>query len=358
MEFHTYRNRIAVNASNRQNYLHDDCGRSGTLWIGTGIGLYRRLPDGLTTLYTTAQGLSGNDVRTLLEDRDGHIWVGTTQGLCELVSQPDPHALIVVNQYTVSNGPANNYITALHQSEDGGIWIGTNAGLAQFVPSASTVAKSFRTYATAQGISGKEIRSLGEDRDGNLWIGTESNGAMKLARNGFVTYTEIDGLRDTRIASIFEDASGQLCVLTSSHGKLLMHRFDETRLVAIGPNLPAGVSRSWGWNQIVFRPRREWWVDTADGVYRFPRAKGVEGLGKLWPAAVYTKKDGLSGNEVFRLYEDRRGDVWISIADSLTANLARWERATGKIYQYGGIDRCLWATLQQLLVKMARVTFG
>jgi ligand-binding sensor domain-containing protein/signal transduction histidine kinase len=312
--------------------------RSGALWIGAGSGLYRRQPDGHAERYTTAEGLPGNDVRALLEDRDGRIWAGTTQGLCELVSQPESHRLVVSQIYTIKNGLANNYITALHQFE-GRIWIGSDAGLTEFAPATGNAPDRFRIYTTAQGLTDREIESFGEDKDGNLWIGTESNGAMKLARHGLNTYREADGLKDSRIASIIEDASGELCVISSRSGKLFMHRFDGTKFTAITPNLREDIKHSWGWNQITFQDRtRQWWVDTAEGLYRFPSANGVEQLGKLRPAALYTTKDGLSGNEIFRLYEDRAGDLWISIADSLTANLARWERATGKIYQYGGIE--------------------
>ena len=312
--------------------------RSDALWVGAGSGLYRRLPDGRSERYTTAQGLPNNDVRALLEDRDGRIWVGTTQGLCELVSQPDPHAIVVSHVYTVKNGLVNDYITALHQS-NGRIWIGTDAGLTEFASSTGNAAERFRIYAIAQGLSGTEIKSLGEDRDGNLWIGTESSGAMKLARHGLVSYGEVDGLMDTRIASIFEDASRQLCVLSSRSGKLFMHSFDGTNFAAIRPNLREDIKRSWGWNQIAFQDRgREWWVDTAEGLYRFPQANNVEELGKRRPAAVYTTKEGLRGNEIFRLYEDQHGDIWISIADSLKSNLTRWERTTGKFYQYGGTE--------------------
>jgi ligand-binding sensor domain-containing protein/signal transduction histidine kinase len=312
--------------------------RNGVLWIGAGTGLYRRMPDGRAERYTTVQGLPSDDVRALLEDRNNHLWIGTTHGLSEIVAQPNPHSLTVANVYTVSNGLPNDYVTALHQSQDERIWIGTDLGLTQFVPYARGASR-FRTYATAQGFSGKEVRSLSEDRDGNLWIGTESDGAMKMARHGFVTYTEIDGLKDTRIASIFEDASGHLCVSSSHSGTFFVHRFDGTRLVANKPNLPAGVNRSWGWNQIAFQDHaREWWVDTAHGLYQFPSAKGVEDLANLRPATVYTKKDGLPGNEIFRLYEDRRGDIWISLADSPLPNVARWERASRKFYTYGELE--------------------
>ena len=57
-----------------QTLLED---RQGALWCGTrGSGLYRHLPDGHTQRYNTQQGLPTNDIRALLEDSDGHLWVG------------------------------------------------------------------------------------------------------------------------------------------------------------------------------------------------------------------------------------------------------------------------------------------
>lgn len=51
--------------------------RQGALWIGAGSGLYRRWPDGRTERYTTEHGLPANDVLALLMDADGQLWVGT-----------------------------------------------------------------------------------------------------------------------------------------------------------------------------------------------------------------------------------------------------------------------------------------
>ena len=311
---------------------------TGTLWVGANSGLYRRSPNGQAERYTTAQGLPSDVVRELLEDSNGRIWIGTVQGLGEMLPQSNSHASIVAKAYTTRNGLASGYINALHQSNDGRIWIGTDIGLTELVRSGSGES-TFRHYSAAQGLLSKKVESLGEDSDGNLWIGTESNGAMRLARHGFVTYTEIDGLKDTRIASILEDALGHICVISSRAGGLLLHRVDGASLTPIKLRISEHIKRSWGWNQIAFQDRtRDWWVDTAEGLYRFPKTNGVEDLDKVQPATVYTKKDGLTGNEVFRLYEDRRGDIWISIADSLEANLARWERATGRFYEYGATE--------------------
>src|SRR5262249_7704286 len=64
-----------------------------SLWLATGRGLYRILHDSIGALpkqnnretekdqFMLADGLSRREVRAVLEDREGNIWVGTTNGL-------------------------------------------------------------------------------------------------------------------------------------------------------------------------------------------------------------------------------------------------------------------------------------
>src|SRR5579863_2518720 len=50
--------------------------KDGSLWIGTnGRGLVH-LKNGAFTIYTTKEGLSDNTIRTILEGRDGSLWIG------------------------------------------------------------------------------------------------------------------------------------------------------------------------------------------------------------------------------------------------------------------------------------------
>src|SRR5262249_388340 len=150
-----------------------------------------------------------------------------------------------------------------------------------------------------------------EDGDGNLWIGTESSGAMKIARNGFTTYTLADGLNAFRIGSILEDRAGRLCTFGASSEKLFIYLFDGERFRAVRPNLPENATITWGWYQICFQDREGgWWLSTGNGICRFPNVKQSEQLARARPT-VYTSKDGLNGDYIFRAFEDSRGDVWI-----------------------------------------------
>jgi ligand-binding sensor domain-containing protein/two-component sensor histidine kinase len=306
----------------------------GALWVGTGTALYRRTPDGRAERYTKQQGLPDNFIQSLLEDGDGHVWVGTRYaGLCRLVDEPDPARSVVARLYTTKDGLANNWVASLFQSSDGRLWAGTIGGLSEFVRAGEGGADSFRSYTLAEGLSDPEVWALAEDRDGSLWLGTQNGGAMKLAANGFSTYAERDGLGSRRVMSIFEDRAGEVCVVTSMLGKKSVNRFDGKSFNAVWPE---GVSPTgWGWNQTAFQDREgNWWLDTSHGVYRFAKVEDVARLAHARPKAVYTAREGLGGDDVFRLFEDSRGDIWISSIAGGPASLARWERATETLHRY------------------------
>ena len=103
--------------------LHDS---HANLWVATtGQGLWRiRATSGgdapLIELATMQTGLSSNAVQSLLEDRDGNIWVGTTLGLHSLT----PQQLTPV--------AAGALVRAVLPDPDGSMWVATASGLMQF----------------------------------------------------------------------------------------------------------------------------------------------------------------------------------------------------------------------------------
>jgi ligand-binding sensor domain-containing protein/signal transduction histidine kinase len=309
---------------------------AGSTWIGTTSGLYR-LVIGDARRYTVKDGLPANDVRALLEDRAGRLWIGTTQGLVRLNPKSNSSQLGIEQTYTSRNGLTHDWVTSLLQTTDGRLWIGTNRGLNEFAPGLN--GSAFRSYTNGEGLTTNEIQSLAEDSEGELWIGTESGGAMKLVRSGFTSYAKADGLANTRIASIFEDAAGELCVLSNHSGQLFIHRFDGTRFFAIKPGLSDRLNYGWGWNQLALQDSTgEWWLPTGQGLYRFPRLETIAQLSRARPRNVYTTKDGLPGDALFRLYEDKSGNIWIGSINPNRGALGRWERDTGKFQVYSTAD--------------------
>jgi ligand-binding sensor domain-containing protein len=308
----------------------------GTLWIAGSEKIYRRMADGNTTVYRDPRFKGG--ILTLYEDRDGQLWAGTVfSGLCRLNPAAGPNDPIVTRAYTTNDGLADNRVEALLQTADGRFWAGVARGLGLYVPGADR----FESYSTAHGLSDAGVKSLAEDRESNLWVGTETGGLMKIAGSGFTSYTQADGLANTRIASIFVDPAGELCTVTSpTGGEWSLDCFDGKRFTSIRPKYPQTIRYfGWGWNQTALQDHTgEWWIPTGEGLCRFPKANHAAELAGRRPKAVYTTRDGLPANVIFRLFEDSRDNIWVSVSDQPNNPLSRWERATGTFHVFGEAD--------------------
>ncbi len=310
----------------------------GALWIGTaGSGLFRRLTDGRLERYTVEHGLAQDGVNRILEDSEQRIWVGTGDGLTLLVSDPRPNENIAARVYRTKDGLVHNHITALFQSSDGRVWIGTRGGLNLIVDAQGNRGSSFRSYTTAEGLRNGRIWDVFEDRDRNIWLGAESGGAMKIPRAGFTSYFEADGLGNGRIIQIFADREGRVYAAANKveNSVPVIARFDGHAFVEEKPNLPPQTEFMWGWNKLIAQDREgDWWIPTAQGIYRFSGNKSFSKLATAKPTRVYTVKDGMNDDAVFNLFEDARGDLWFATSRDAYRCLHRWERASDKIHVY------------------------
>ncbi|HKF43973.1 MAG TPA: two-component regulator propeller domain-containing protein, partial [Thermoanaerobaculia bacterium] len=306
--------------------------RRGTLWIGTPEGLYRRDPGRDFERVEQPAGLTDTFVMQLLEDREGRIWVGTRGGLVRMEGMADPARPPRRQVYTRKDGLPSARIESLLESSNGTLWVGTNEGLAEWVPGKTREGREFRSYTLAQGLAARAVGALAQDRDGNLWVGTYGSGAMKVARSGFTTYAEADGALPA--ISLLETRRGETCLVAREEDGIVLSRFDGERFVTIRPRWPEEMTYfGWGRGQVALEDHAgDWWIATGQGLARFSGVLRLEDLAGRAPAAVYGKRDGLSGDNIFRVFEDSRGDIWIgTIGPGNQDGLAVWNRATGRI---------------------------
>ena len=90
---------------------------TGCLWCGTSMGLFRFGPGAGPVRYAEAEGLPGNTVHGILQDRDGVVWVSTNNGLARL---DVPTGRIVT--YSASDGLQDNEFSDGAYYSDGGLF--------------------------------------------------------------------------------------------------------------------------------------------------------------------------------------------------------------------------------------------
>jgi len=304
-----------------------DDGR-GSLWVG-GRWLHR-VREGRVESFAAAESMP-DTVSDLAVDPGGRVWAATHFGLCLVAAEPTPGQAICERTYTTSDGLPANRLTTLQFARDGTLWLGGGA-LIRAEPRENGAGWVFRSFAREAGLTDPHVQVLAEDRAGDLWIGTESGGALRLAARGFTAFDETDGLPGVRVGSVFEDRSGTLDVYVTGPG---YGRFDGRRFRSVRPRVPPSIREwGWGWGQVDFQDRAgDWWLGSKHGVLRYTGGLTLEGLATTLPAHVYTSRNGLGGDDVFRLYEDTRGDVWISTWGP--GYLTRWERRTGTLRVIG-----------------------
>ncbi len=298
--------------------------RSGAIWAGTEIGLYRILAD-----KSSVQTINAKiRVESLLEDRDGRVWVGSAGGGEDeiglhlfSIADNEPRRIRVFRK---RDGLSDDlWMNSLLETADGRIFVGVRNGLCEYVPQADSSQPHFRI------LSNELVVALGEDASGNLWFSTNSSGVRRMARHGFSSFDQSDGLVSAKISSIISASDGEIYVLSEA---FKIKRFNGKGFDTVAPR--GMIQGSWGTGQITFRDHTgAWWVAGGTGLQRYPSVKRFEDLAVVRPLKIYTTRDGLFSNEVFQLFEDSRGDIWISHIGGINSIL-RWERATDRIHGY------------------------
>ena len=101
-----------------------------------------------------------------------------------------------------------NAVISMVQTRDGYLWLGTQNGLARFDGVHFTVFDQ----STTPKLSSIQTVKLFEDSQSNLWIGTESGGAM-MVTNGQILPLDFGPGRSNRLASLCEDSTGAVWML-------------------------------------------------------------------------------------------------------------------------------------------------
>jgi len=139
-------------------------------------------------------------IRHLAVDKNGLIWIATTDGL--LIFDPKSAPADNYKFKTYKKEPGNikslggNDIQYIYPDSKGQVWVLTTTGGLNLALGANPMKSlSFQNYSTKNGLPSDFLLSCIEDRHQNLWIATQ-NGLSKLSadRKRFQNFTRNDGL--------------------------------------------------------------------------------------------------------------------------------------------------------------------
>ena len=189
----------------------------GALWVYTLDDSLGRVDGDRFELFGPAQGLSGDTVSAILQDREETIWVATNKGI-------DSFTRPAVVTFTEKDGTWI-HSNLLFTDADGALWLGRST-LARFVAGEAQLHPGFTTQNGS-----KRVTAMLQDHDGRLWVAIYDT--VYLVRGDEVTKIHdssgLDHLVDGDIVkSIVEDAHRNLWAYIV--GK------DVDRLVRISPD--------------------------------------------------------------------------------------------------------------------------
>lgn len=159
----------------------------GRVWCGRERGNVSVYENGAwQDIYPDGGGVLEGWVQTLLEDRDGRIWVGAANGIGIF---DDVTWTFHMSGLDMPQGDQPTAIKCLIQDKTGTVWAGTNYGIMSFNGNDWT-----RYDAAATGCAAEYVLSGGMDQKGRLWFGTHPGGAVCFDGVKWKLYTTIDGL--------------------------------------------------------------------------------------------------------------------------------------------------------------------
>jgi len=289
------------------------------------------------TAWTAKEG-APSQISALVQTSDGYLWIGSARGLFRFDG-------VRFERYQPPEGislPSQN-IYALLATQDGGLWISFRpSGLGFLKDGRITVYTRKEELPPTTPDGSPHIYTFAQDQDGRVWVGTH-DGLMLRENDRWTPIGRDWDFNPRRIRDLFVDHSGGLWVATDDLFYLPRgsHKFQKA---ASGLNMALGiaqakddaiwlavskpidpiefastharVSKSTSAIAVAIAFDREgnlWQATLSDGLKR-SRIAGMRGGNQTYAAGKasqsFTEADGLTGDSVTTLLEDREGNIW------------------------------------------------
>ena len=295
-------------------------------------------------LTSVEDGLPENSGLTMLQDRQGFLWIGTINGLVR-------HDGYTFKTYAAdaadSTSLQSGLIRHLYEDSDGDIVASTNAGVSFLNPETDEFVTISKSDETSVGLAGTYANFAFEDSRGNYWIASagddESEGGLQLFDKESMTFirtytadsTREGTLTSNQVVALTEDPDGTLWIATYGGGLNFMDSQTETfGALRHNPGDPTSLASD-KVNVVQVSKEGELWVGTGEF---FGQEEG--GAVHLFDRNTRTFKrylekasdlDAQRSSSVVTIEQDAAGTIWVG---SVFGGLSRYDRATDAFTTY------------------------
>ncbi len=264
--------------------------------------------------FNVKNGLSHGSCTSVIQDKEGYIWIGTYNGL----NRFDGYDFkIFRNSPNDSTSISNNSIQTLQLDQDGNLWVGTYNGLNKFDYQTEKFERFLTNESEKKG-SNHAIFAMSLDKDGNIWCGTWGAGVQiinpqtKSIRSfDFSRYDQLTSSSGL-IRKIYTDTSNNTWLCTWGDGLIRIDNTDQSIKQFKTKDSPNNLISNFIWSILEYKPG-EFYIATAKGGF----TKYIESTNTFELVNSDFSFEMVS-NDINILDKDLLGNIWVgSYGDGL-----------------------------------------
>ena len=277
---------------------------NGHIWVGTDNGLVE-LDKDLNIVKSYQDAIGDSDVYNVYDDSKGNIWVCTLDNGLFKINLDDKSVENYKNNNSKISIPSNNVRDIISDSE-GKLWIATDKGLCTFDYEREEFITYNKKLYQSNSLIDDEIFCLLKDSSGLIWIGTYS-GISRFNPNSNFTHFKLDPYEDNSISGnvihgIYEDDDKTLWIGTNESGVNIINGESIKHLNKENSNIVSDLIEDiTGFKNYIF-------IGTNEGLSVLVKNDKTV---KNYTITNYTTKDGLPSNKIRSLFIDSKGYLWI-----------------------------------------------
>lgn len=285
---------------------------SKNIWIGTEGALFKFIPGEKRVEEISL--FHDNSIKALTSDNSNNLVLATDNGLY-VYNDVDGSSNHFVHDSRNDRSLSNNIIWGAFADKEKNIWLGTDYGIS-LLRNNKTIQSVPISQITGVG-DGNRFHTIYKDSRGNFWFGG-TNGLIcstsPADQPGKAIWYKMDDrkypISHNRIRHIYEDKDNNLWVATD--GSINRYDYDKKQFIHYAI-VDSSQTLNSNWAYSIFEDKKgQLWIATClGGIFVVNKEKLIKSSGTYIAEKNYSTLNGLSGNFVNQIVQDKDGNVWV-----------------------------------------------